>query len=340
MRRSGFGVYQFNQAVGLVVLSCAVLFLAAAINAGLLKEWFQTSLTLRVLLPQSGVGGLSAGSAVMVMGARAGEVRRIVIEPGQRMHAEARIERQMQPFIRSDSQVFIRRQFAIAGNAYLDISRGEGGVLDWHYAVLSAVTDRAPTDSLTQVVDELHARLIPLIEELQKAAASFTRAMDRSSDPAGPLMRTLDSSAAVAARIEKGEGMLGRLVGDEKMAASLQATLSEALSAMGHANNLMADLERTSKDARIPAVIQRTEQVLASLQTTARHLAAASPQIPQITGSLSDSTQSLPAIMLQAQTTARELELLLAQMRRTWLFGGGGGAPPAQRRAPATEVRP
>jgi phospholipid/cholesterol/gamma-HCH transport system substrate-binding protein len=340
MRRSGFGVHQFNQAVGLVVLLCAGLFLVALINAGLLKDWFQTSLTLRVLLPQSGVGGLSAGSPVMVMGARAGEVRRIVIEPGQRMHAEARIERQMQSFIRRDSQVFIRRQFAIAGNAYLDISRGDGEGLDWGYAVLSAATDRAPTDSLTQAVDDLYARLIPMIDDMQKAAVSFTRLMDRGSDPAGSLMRTFDSSAAVAARIEKGDGLLGRMINDEKMAASLQATLADALSAMAHANSLMAELERTSKDARIPAVIQRTEQVLAALQTTARNLAAASPQVPQITGSLTETTQSLPAIMLQAQTTARELEVLLAQMRRTWLFGGGSGAPPTQRRAPATEVRP
>ena len=116
------------------------------VNAGLLKEWFQTSLTLRIVLPEDGMSGLSQGSEVQILGTRAGEIRRIVIDPSQHMHAEARIELQMRPFIRRDLQIVIRRQFGIAGNAYVDISRGRGPELDWVYAVLTAGTDRAPTD--------------------------------------------------------------------------------------------------------------------------------------------------------------------------------------------------
>ena len=78
------------------------------------------------MLPEDGVSGLAQGAEVQIMGTRAGEIRRIVIDPSQRMHAEARIDTQMQPFIRRDSQVVIRRQFGIAGSAYVDISRGRG----------------------------------------------------------------------------------------------------------------------------------------------------------------------------------------------------------------------
>ena len=94
MKRSTLGIYQFNQAVGAVVLVCAVLFVGALVNAGLLKEWFQTSLTLRIVLPEAGMSGLAQGAEVQIMGTRAGEVRRIVIDPSQRMHAEARIDLQ------------------------------------------------------------------------------------------------------------------------------------------------------------------------------------------------------------------------------------------------------
>ena len=38
MKRSTLGVYQFNQAVGAVVLICVALFIGALLNAGLLKE--------------------------------------------------------------------------------------------------------------------------------------------------------------------------------------------------------------------------------------------------------------------------------------------------------------
>ena len=56
-------------------------------------------------------------------------MRRIVIDPNQRMHAVARVEDQMRPFIKRDSVVSIRRQFGVAGAAYIDIQRGVGPAL-------------------------------------------------------------------------------------------------------------------------------------------------------------------------------------------------------------------
>src|SRR5260370_11786594 len=117
MKRSIFGLHQLDEIVGAVVLACIGVFIAVLINAGLLKDWFQPSFTLRILLPDEGVSGLAPGAEVQVLGTRAGEVRRIVIDPNQRMHAVARVEDQMRPFIRRDSKVSIRRQFGVAGAA-------------------------------------------------------------------------------------------------------------------------------------------------------------------------------------------------------------------------------
>ena len=84
MKRSIFGIYQLNEIVGAVVLACIGVFIAVLINAGLLKDWFQPSFTLRILLPDEGVSGLAPGAEVQVLGTRAGEIRRIVIDPNQR----------------------------------------------------------------------------------------------------------------------------------------------------------------------------------------------------------------------------------------------------------------
>jgi phospholipid/cholesterol/gamma-HCH transport system substrate-binding protein len=339
MKRSNFGVYQFDQGVGVVVLLCVGLFAAALLNAGLLKDWFQPSITLRILLPDSGVAGLAPGAEVQVMGTRAGEIRRIVIDPSQRMHALARIEEQMRPFIRRDSHISIRRQFGIAGTAYVDISRGDGPPLDWGYAVLTADTDRAPTDTIGQLVDELRAKLLPLMDDAQNAVVAFTALTKRALDPAGPLEQTLESAAVVTQRVQRGEGVVGRLVSDDRLGAQIQAALADTVSTVAHANGLLAELERTSKDPRIPVLIQRADALMASLQTTARNLAVVSPKFGQITNNVADTTDSLPATLLQAQSTAHELELLLGQLRHNWLLGGSA-APPPSRRAPASEVRP
>jgi phospholipid/cholesterol/gamma-HCH transport system substrate-binding protein len=110
---------------------------------------------------------------------------------------------------------------------------------------------------------------------------------------------------------------------------------------MAHANGMMAELERTSKDARLPAMVQRTDAILASLQTLSRNLASASPRVGQLTDNVTTVTESMPALLLQTEITARELELLLGQLRRHWLLGGTAApASTTGRRAPAGEVRP
>jgi phospholipid/cholesterol/gamma-HCH transport system substrate-binding protein len=332
MKRSIFGVYQLNEIVGAVVLACIGVFIAVLINAGLLKDWFQPSFTLRILLPDEGVSGLAPGAEVTVLGTRAGEVRRIVIDPSQRMHAIARVDDQMRPFIRRDSKVSIRRQFGVAGAAFIDIARGTGPELDWSYAVIAATTDRAATDSLGQMIDEMRARIAPVLDDVQKAVLAFTAVAQRAVDPAGPLEQTLSSAAGIARRVENGEGVAGRLLANDKMAADLEATLLSVRA-------LAAELERTSKDPRIGQILLKTDAVLTSLQTTTRNLATT---MPKITGNVTDATDALPATLLQAQITAHELELLLGQLRNNWLFGGGGSPPAAapSRRAPAIEVRP
>jgi phospholipid/cholesterol/gamma-HCH transport system substrate-binding protein len=340
MKRSIFGVHQFDEIVGAVVLACLAVFIGVLINAGLLKNWFQPSFTLRILLPDEGVSGLAAGAEVQVLGTRAGEIRQIVIDPNQRMHAVARIDDQMRPFIRRDSVVSIRRQFGVAGAAFIDISRGTGSELDWSYAVIAATSERAPTDTLGQMIDELRAKIIPLLDDVQKAVVAFTVVAHRAVDPAGPLeqalgsaRQTLASAAEIARRVENGEGLAGRLIANDKLANDLEASLLSV-------RELAAQLARTSKDPRIGQILLKTDSILGSLQTTTRNLAAATPRITQ---NVAVTTEALPTTLLQAQVTAHQLELLLNQLRNLWLLGGSGSDPaaaPSSRRAPAVEVRP
>ena len=349
MKRSIFGVFQFDEIVGAVVLACIGVFIAVLINAGFLKDWFQPSFTLRILLPDEGVAGLAPGAEVQVLGTRAGEVRRIVIDPSQRMHAVARVEDQMRPFIRRDSVVSIRRQFGVAGAAYIDISRGSGPELDWSYAVIAASSDRAPTDTLGQMIDELRAKIMPLIDDVNKAVQAFTAVAHRAVDPAGPLEQTLTSAATivrkiegpleqtltsaanVARKVDSGEGVAGRLISSDKMANEVEAALVSV-------RELATQLERTSKDPRIAQILVKTDSILTSLQQTTRNLANTTPRIAE---NVAVTTEAFPSTLLQAQIAAHELELLLGQLRRHWLLGGSNAPPaPASRRAPAIEVRP
>jgi phospholipid/cholesterol/gamma-HCH transport system substrate-binding protein len=336
-----------NESAGVLVIVAALLFLGAILQAGVLRHWFNPPLSLRVLLPPDGVAGLSAGSQVEVLGTRAGEVRRIVIEPDMQMHAEVELDRGMDSFVRRDSTAVIRKQFGVAGAAFLDISRGKGGPLDWGFAVIPATTERAPQESIGQILEELRTRILPIVEDTARAIRAAAAIVERINDPKGDVQGMVRDVRALTDRIEKGEGAIGRLFSDDTLVRELETTVREANERLRQARGVIAELERTTAEATAitRGVRQRAETTMKSVETITSDLAKATPQLPAIARNLEASTATLPQVLVQTQQTALEMERLLNQLRSHWLLGGmvgGGGTGRDGRdaRQPAREVRP
>src|SRR6266513_5356986 len=148
--------------VGLLVVAVVAAFLGAILHAGVLRDWFRPVSHLRIVLPETGVAGLSVGADVEILGTQAGTVRRIVISPNQQMYAEVDIDDQARAFIRRDSRALIRRRYGVAGAAFVDVSRGTGAELDWNYAVIQAVTERDATDSIGALIDQVREKVFPI----------------------------------------------------------------------------------------------------------------------------------------------------------------------------------
>lgn len=316
--------------IGLIVVAAAVLFLGALLQAGLLRDWFRPVSTLRILLPQAGVAGLAVGADVEVLGTQAGRVQRIVIDPDQRMYADARIDDQARAFIRRDSKIVIRRRYGIAGAAFLDVSRGTGLPLNWDFAVLEATTDRAPTESVGALIDEARQKIFPILEDVGRTARSL---------------------AAISERLDRGEGDLGRVLKDETLVRQTEATITDVRQSLAGVGRIVAGLEHTEQEvqalvqaartgeANVPAQLRRMDNILANLQVATHDIAGAMPRLPKIAQNVERSTADLPALLTQTQQTAMELEALLTQLRGNWLLGGQPPTPPPRRLSP-TEVRP
>jgi phospholipid/cholesterol/gamma-HCH transport system substrate-binding protein len=318
--------------IGALAVLSAVLFLGVVLQAGILRDWFRTASTLRIVLPEAGVGGLSEGADVEVLGTRAGRVRRIVIDPSQQMYAEAEIDDQARDFIRRDSQAVIRRRFGVAGPAFLDISRGTGGMLDWRYAVIQATTERAPTETVGALIDQIRGKIFPIL------------------DDAGGLIHGL---AATVERVEKGEGNVGRLLTDETLVLDAEGAVAEGRAAAGNVSRILAQLEKvshdvaglveavTARDGGVRSLMHRLDEVLASLQGAVLDLSRAAQHAPQIASNVEASTRNLPSLLTQTELTAQQLSQLLVQLRSLWLLGGSGEPlPPESSRLPATDVNP
>jgi phospholipid/cholesterol/gamma-HCH transport system substrate-binding protein len=306
-----------------------------------------------VLLPQQGLFGLSQGSDVEILGTYAGDIREIVIDPSQNIHAVASIRRDMTPFVRRDSDAFIRKRFGVAGSAYLDITRGFGPDIDWEFAVLQAKTERAPTESLGELVEEIRGEILPLISQARQTIETFNGVGLSLQEMQVDLARFVGSLTAVTERIERGEGSLGRLVADDRLAREMETLLGETNSILRRLGPTMQALESTAEDVadmakaagaqteQVPKVTQRTLAVLANLENVLADLRKTTPQLPRITRNVAEATDALPLLLLQTQETTAELEALLRQLQSNWLIGGSPASPPrpAGRISPA-DVRP
>lgn len=338
--------------LGAGVLVALVLFLFSLMQAEVLREWLDPGKTLKLVLPDEGLFGLAEGAKVEVLGTPAGKVLRIVIDPDQKIHAEARLSGSMLPFVRRDSQAIIRKTFGVAGESFIEITRGSGEELDWEYAVLTARSDRAPTESMGEILEDVRSRVIPILTQTERTMTALADFTERLADPAGDLQVMLGDLSALTTRIERGEGTLGRLLSNDSMAREFEQLLGTANAAVTRLEPILEELQATaaqvtllsksvnaqSKD--LPEISASVKSVLASLDDVMGDLRATTPQLPAITRDIGASTANIPVLLGMTQQTLAELEALLRQLRNSWLLGGGGSVAPGGGRLPLSEVHP
>ena len=340
-----------NEITGAVVLLAVVLFLVAVLQAGVLRNWLNPGATLRILLPPEGSFGLSAGAEVQVLGTRAGEVRGIVIDH-QQMHAEARIDDAMKVFVRRDSKALIKKQFGVAGASYLEITRGEGPALDWSYAVIPVQVEKAPTESINQLIEQARALVLPVIEDAHKTIQLVNAIAEGLQDPKGNLQQTLSGVAEIAGRLQRGEGAVGRLLADDKLVRELETTVEGANRSLARMQTILDEVEKSARDLNtvsrnvarqsdaIPEAIRHANALLGTLESVAEDIRRTTPQLPSIARNVDQSTANLPALLIETQQAALELERLLVQLRGHWLLGGAAAAPEPAARVSPLEFRP
>ena len=338
---------------GIVTLIALAIFFAAVLHAGVLQNLFRSELTLRVILPESGSSGLSPGANVEVLGTAAGKVAEIVLDPDASFYAVVRIDKTMEPFVRADSAVYIRKQFGIAGAAFMEITRGRGAALDWDFAVLTAREDAAPTATLGELMAILREKILPVVDDTHRTIRATAQLMEQVVAPTGQVQVTLDSLSKVSSQIAAGEGNVGRLLRDDQMVRDMETTVAGLKTTMSSVAVIVGNLQATSgavakmtagigeQSQKLPQMIESTNQTLKSLNAIMAEMSRTMPEITAMVRNSADASKTLPTLLAQTQQTLSELERLLVQVQGSWLLGGGNARPPDRgtRLSPA-EARP
>jgi phospholipid/cholesterol/gamma-HCH transport system substrate-binding protein len=342
-----------NEAVGLFVMMALLIFIAGLIYSGRVSEWFNPGETLRVLLPDDGLSGLTKGSTVEILGTKAGEVRDIVINPSEKIYADVRIDREMALFVRSDSKATIRRMFGIAGDAYLEITRGFGKPLDWKFAVINAVSDRKPTETVGELIDEIRAKVFPVIDIAQKAIQAFLTVAKELQDPDKGVQQLLANVNSITDRIDRGEGTIGRLLAEDTLVRDMESLIAQLDTETSRMGPILDDLKATMQNVAelstrfndgsgdIPEIARSLKEALASVEMVVKDLSQTTPHLPKIVKNLGDTTDTLPIFVIQVQQVMVELERLIKQLQSHWLLGSKTGEKlPTNDRISPLEVRP
>lgn len=342
-----------NHLVGVIALLTVLMFAVSFMFSGRVRQWLNPGARLKVILPSAGLFGLSEGAVVEILGTKAGQVRRIVIDPQQQMYADVQIQNNMKGFVRSDSSAVIRKRFGVAGDSFLDISRGFKAPLDWEYAVITATADRAPTESVGELLEELRSKIFPMIDDTQSVISALLAVVKQIQNPQGDLQQFLVNINTISGKISRGEGLVGRLLFEEKLVDDIEQMVVLLKNSLQRLDPLLEDLKNTSGNVSqistrineqtgdLPEIIHSLKKALVSVQAVMNDLSRATPQLPRIAANVGQATDSVPVLLLQAQQVMAELESLIKQLQSHWLLGGSApGTQQTPSRISPAEVNP
>lgn len=248
-----FPLRSVNESVGALVLGSGIVLLLFIVLTIRAQDWFKPELSVQVLLPEGGTFGLVTGADVEVLGAVAGSVEDISIDPStERLVARVLVRGDFRSLVRGDSRVIIERKLGLAGDAFLSIIGGTRGLPTQPNQPLTATTTAGLMEGLEATLEEVSMSLIPAIGELRELLRQSTDLVRDVRRPDGRVMSLLADASDVLRLALEGEGLAARFMRDPMLA-------SEVDGAMGEARQLLRTLRSTSSSA------QRATEDLAGL---------------------------------------------------------------------------
>jgi phospholipid/cholesterol/gamma-HCH transport system substrate-binding protein len=284
-----------NEITGTFVIVVVLVLIAAVVWTGRSQRWFKSNVTLRIVLPEAGAAGIRQGSEVYFLGTLVGSVSDVTADTTGRMEAQANIRRDYFRFVRADSSAVVKKKFGVAGDSFFEITRGEGQPLPEKNA--SIVCNEQFQSALESAIEEIRRETLLVLKKTSTGLDTWTKLGADLGETRQHLDQLTVRMENMAAGIEAGKGMVGKLITDSALADEAQKLLARANEAMSELQGMVTNLNVVVKNVQ---------------DGTAR--------LPEITDAVADETKDLPGLVRQTQTSMRELERLVEALQRHWLL--------------------
>jgi phospholipid/cholesterol/gamma-HCH transport system substrate-binding protein len=286
-----------REIVGSFMLLMILLLVGGVILAGRAQGWFEPTLELRVHMPDEGLAGIHKGSPVMTLGTQVGVVDDVHVNDDESLEVILSLKGDFIRFVRSDSVASIKKQFGVAGDSLIELSRGVGAEIEGDYLPLPAQKNREIVELVEELVVQVQWAVMPLLEQVRAAAEQYTDLGIDLQKSAISLQSLLAGLNDVATGLNEGEGTAGRLLKDASTVEELNTLLQSA-------NLVLTNLSAVVGDVK--SVVTNVNLMVEDTQGVVKNIKRASTGVP--------------AMMNQTESTLDDVQLLLEGLQRHWLL--------------------
>jgi phospholipid/cholesterol/gamma-HCH transport system substrate-binding protein len=282
--------------VGAFVLASLLIFAGLVYMLGRSAGLFERQYRLVASFGQ--IGGLIQGATVRLAGVAVGHVGEIRLpEPGSaKVRVELLIARRVQDRIRADSLARIET-LGLLGDKIIDVTLGSPGAAVIPDGGELRTEEPFDTARLTQQGAELLRNLVELSSDLRTALSRIT-----ASSAGADAAETVRALRSLATEIERGQGVLHRLVYDRKLGTAL-ADAGETLRQVGET---VRRIDRVLADPRTAGLAVEAERTLAEAR-------GAAERVNRILREVEEGKGTLHALIYDEGRVLKDLEATLAR---------------------------
>jgi phospholipid/cholesterol/gamma-HCH transport system substrate-binding protein len=256
-----------NEITGLLVLGVVALVVAGLVFTGHSQRWFARKYTFDVLLPEEGALGLRPGAEVLILGVSVGLVDDISVGDDGRMTARVKIRRDFARFVRIDSTASIKKVFGVAGDSFMEITRGAGTTLPARQPQIVCLVVEDSLGKMEKMLADLHSELMPVVKKAGDGLDEWTALggdLRQNGEQLRQLVARLDK---LAAGVEQGKGTAGKLLTDTSLADEADRLLSRGNNALAQMQDMETNLNVAVNEAKdLPGLVQETQVSMRELE--------------------------------------------------------------------------
>lgn len=283
-----------------IILSMSVLFFMVIFMAGE-QKLFADRFEVRAIF--SDVQGLRVGAPVMLSGLQCGTVRSIRFTPGGQLLVIIQIRKEFREHVREDSIASIGT-IGLLGDKSVEITAGSVG-----YAVLEegATLQTLPSMTFAETLN----RSRPVFDALGQTFANLQTITDKLGGALEDLGGAMSEVKKLTARINRGEGSMGRFISDEAAYRSVSRSLEEMRTFAERLNSPEGTLGKLISDPKLHdealLAIENVGRTAQAIQKLSRDAMPVVGEAQQFMGEGKEAASEIRGILQKVDRIANDL---------------------------------